>query len=305
MAWLLPALLLAGAHAAASYDLLVIGGGSAGLTAAKFAKTFGKTVAIVEKAKLGGDCTWTGCVPSKTLIAAANAAHAARTADKYGVLTGEVRVDYAKVMARVRATIEKIYSEDDSPEALLKLGIDTVVGAARFVDRKTLTVEQPDGSSVTLTAKEGIVIATGASPAKTSIAGLDETGAAGVAYITYEQIFSLPELPASLTIVGGGPIGCELGQAFARLGSAVTIVAPRLLPALDDEAGEAMCEVHISISICLSIYTYTYIYICTCPPTPPAFPLRTSALGPSSPRGESQLLQPARHPLLHNNTCAG
>lgn len=111
-------LVRAGSALRPSYDLLVVGGGSAGLTAAKFAARFGKSVAIVEKAKLGGDCTWTGCVPSKALLASAARAHAVRTAAEYGVVVGgPVGVDMPAVKARVDAVVKQIYDEDDSPEA--------------------------------------------------------------------------------------------------------------------------------------------------------------------------------------------
>ncbi|KAL1510818.1 hypothetical protein AB1Y20_007102 [Prymnesium parvum] len=228
------------AHAPA-YDLLIIGGGSAGLTAAKFATTFGKSVAIVEKARMGGDCTWTGCVPSKTLLAIAKQVHGVRTACECEYLTmpnpSEVKVDMKAVKAKVSATIHKIYEEDDSPAALKKQGIDTIVGAASFVDKSTLSITQPDGA-ITVSARKGIIIATGASAARPPIAGL-----ADVPFITYEEIFELDALPRRMTVVGGGPIGCELAQAFSRLGAEVTLVAPRLLPNEEAEAGEVMARV--------------------------------------------------------------
>ena len=204
----------------ATFDLLIIGGGSAGLTAAKFARTFDKSVAIIEKSRLGGDCTWTGCVPSKTLLAIAKRAHAARTATDCDYLSfsspSELVVDMAAVKAKVDAVVNKIFDEDDSPAALAALGIDTIVGAASFVDAKTLLVTRDDGSSYEVHAKEGVVIGTGAGPAVPKLSGLGE-----VPYITYEEIFSLETLPRRLSVVGGGPIGCELAQAFSRLGSKV------------------------------------------------------------------------------------
>ncbi|KAL3908696.1 MAG: hypothetical protein SGPRY_009698 [Prymnesium sp.] len=224
-----------------SYDLLIIGGGSAGLTAAKFASNFGKSVAIIEKARMGGDCTWTGCVPSKTLLAIAKRAHSVRTAcdcDYLGLPSAaELTVDMAAVKAKVKATVEKIYDEDDSPAALSKLGIDTITGAARFLDQNTLSIEQADGS-LRVSAQEGIIIATGASPTPFNIPGIDDVG-----FITYEEVFELDELPKRLTVVGGGPIGCELSQAFSRLGSQVTVIAPRLLPNEEPEVGEVMSRV--------------------------------------------------------------
>ena len=242
------ALLLA--VAGLSYELVVIGGGSAGLTAAKFAATIGKSVAIVEKGRMGGDCTWTGCVPSKTLLAVAKQAHAARLAARSGyVSTGAsadaVTVDMPAVKRHVMATVQKIYDEDDSPEALEKLGVETVEGAATFVDASTLRVTPNSGAEpLEVRATEGIIIATGAGPRKSNLPGLDS-----VKHITYEEVFDLDVLPNRMTVVGGGPIGCELAQAFSRLGSDVTIAAPSLLPGDEPEVGEAMSALFASEGI--------------------------------------------------------
>lgn len=230
------ALLLAAA-APQQYDLLVIGGGAAGLTAAKFAARFGKRVAIVEKGRFGGDCTWTGCVPSKALLASAARAHSLRTAGELGVRVGSVEIDFKAVRDRIALITQRIYEKDDSPEALRKLGIEAVEGAATFVDGRTLDVKPTaEGkASRELYATQGIVIATGAIAHRPPIPGLDE-----VPYLTYEEIFRLHTVPPRMTVVGGGPIGCELAQAFSRLGSKVTIVAPALLPALEPEVGASL-----------------------------------------------------------------
>lgn len=213
-----------------SYDLLVIGGGSAGLTAAKFAATFGNSVAIIEKGRMGGDCTWTGCIPSKSLLASAKVAHAVRKAAEYGVLVeGDVTVDMKQVRERVRRNIDQVYNDADSPEVLKKLGIDTIYGGAKFLDSNTLEVsydnrrvEEGNGSQI-LHAKYGVVVATGAKPTKiTSIPGLDK-----INHITYEEVFDLDAVPDLVTVVGGGPIGAELSQALSRLGSTVTLISPR------------------------------------------------------------------------------
>lgn len=219
------------------YDLLVIGGGSAGIGAAKYAAKFGKSVALIEKERFGGDCTWTGCVPSKTLLASARRAHAARTASRYGIQTGEVKVDMRAIKTRINTVIKSIYDEDDSPAAFEKLGVTAITGAARFIDRSTLEITPgEDGSaSMELHAVDGILIATGAQPCVPKIEGLDS-----IAYLTYENVFDLEEVPSRLTVVGGGPIGCELAQAFSRLGAQVTLVADVLLPNDEPEAGTAL-----------------------------------------------------------------
>ena len=163
LAHLLPGGSLAGPT---SFDLLVVGGGSAGLTAAKFAARFGKSVALIERERLGGDCTWTGCVPSKTLLASAERAHALRTAAEFGVAQpATVSVDMAAVKARIGRTIGQIYDADDSPEALRALGIETVSGAATLVDARRVSVSSGGGGTATVyEATKGVVLATGERP---------------------------------------------------------------------------------------------------------------------------------------------
>lgn len=188
------------------YDLVVIGGGSAGLTAAKFASTFSKSSIIIEQAKMGGDCTWYGCVPSKSFLAAAKAAHTIKTASKrFGVdstSSNDVQVDIQQVLSRVRDNMERIYEEDDSPQAMAKLGIDTLVGEkATVVSPKEVRV-----GDTTVVAKQGIVIATGAKPRlPMTIEGLNHDDKTS-SLLTYEDIWSLEKLPTSLAIVGGGPV---------------------------------------------------------------------------------------------------
>ncbi len=224
-----------------SYDLVIIGGGSAGLTAAGFAVQLGARVALVEKHRIGGDCTWTGCVPSKTLLKAAKVAHQMRTADRHGLTPVEPKVDLASVMAHVRAVIAEVY-EHESPEALRADGIDVFLGAARFLDPHTLAVGE-----ATLTARH-FLIATGAHPFIPPVAGLD-----GVDYLTYESVWELGVLPRHLLVVGAGPIGCEMAQAFRRLGSQVTLVASRdrVLPRDDPAASRVLGEVFAAEGIAL------------------------------------------------------
>lgn len=215
------------------YDLVIIGGGSAGLTAAGFAVQLGARVALVEKHRIGGDCTWTGCVPSKTLLKVAKVTHQMRTADRYGLNPVEMQVDLGAVMAHVRDVIAEVYREE-SPEALRAEGIDVFLDAARFIDPHTLAA----GES-TLIARH-VLIASGAHPFVPPIAGLDQ-----VDYLDYESIWHQQVLPQNLLVVGAGPIGCEMAQAFRRLGSRVTLVVSRdrILPRDEPAAARALAEV--------------------------------------------------------------
>lgn len=196
---------------------------------------------IIEKAKLGGDCTWYGCVPSKSLLASSEAAHAIKKASSFGihVKSDAVSVDMKAVKDRIKRNIEHIYREEDSPEAMKELGIDTFTGSAKFQDSKTLqVVDETTGEKCIFSAKYGVLVCTGAAPKEPSITGLDT-----IKYITYENAFDIEEVPERFTIVGGGPIGVELGQAYARLGSKVTVIANKLLPKEETEAGETLQRV--------------------------------------------------------------
>jgi pyruvate/2-oxoglutarate dehydrogenase complex dihydrolipoamide dehydrogenase (E3) component len=216
-----------------TYDLIIIGGGSAGLTAAGFAVQLGARVALVEKRRIGGDCTWTGCVPSKALLKVSKVAHQMHTASSYGLPAVEPEVDLKAVMAHVRAVIADVY-QYETPEALRADGIDVFLGAARFLDPHTLTA-----GGATLTARH-FLIATGAHPFIPPIVGLD-----GVDYLTYESIWDLEALPEHLLVVGAGPVGCEMAQAFRRLGASVTLVVSRdrVLPRDELAASRVLGEV--------------------------------------------------------------
>ncbi|MGI8867364.1 MAG: dihydrolipoyl dehydrogenase family protein [Mycobacteriales bacterium] len=215
-----------------AWDLLVVGGGTAGIVAAKTAARFGATALLVEQDRLGGDCLWTGCVPSKSLLAAAGATAKARRGDKIGVEADQVRVDFAAVMGHVKAAIAAI-EPDDSADALASAGVRTVRGTATFTGAATATI---DGQPVRF---RQAVVATGSQPLLPPIPGLTK-----VQPLTSDTVWSLSTLPRRLAVLGGGNIGCELGQAFARLGSEVDIVeaAPRLLIREDPDAAELVTE---------------------------------------------------------------
>lgn len=213
------------------YDLAIIGAGAAGLIAADFAVHAGAKTALVENDRIGGDCTWTGCVPSKSLIKAATVAQHVRTAGRYGIETSAPRTDMAKVRAYLRSTIDQIY-EPTRPENLRKRGMDVLLGATRFLDSHTISVGE-----ASIRAKK-ILICTGAEPRIPPLAGLES-----VPYVTYHRIFDNDRLPQHLLVIGGGPIGCEIAQAYRRLGPEVTIFAPRLLPAEEPEVSAIVARV--------------------------------------------------------------
>ena len=197
---------------ARTHDLIVIGAGSAGLTAAGGAARFGLKVALIEQGKMGGECLNTGCVPSKALIAAAKRAHAGRQGMRLGVSLAEPEISFDEVRHHVRSAIDAI-APHDSQTRFEGLGVEVLRGTARFISADTLEV---DGRNL---SAPRIVIATGSRPAVPEIDGLSE-----VSFLTNETLFDLAELPMHLVILGGGPIGMEMAQVFRRLGSAVTVV---------------------------------------------------------------------------------
>ncbi|MCS7079889.1 MAG: FAD-dependent oxidoreductase [Chloracidobacterium sp.] len=210
------------------FDIVIIGAGSGGLTAAGFAAQLGAKVALVEKHRIGGDCTWTGCVPSKALLKAAKVAHEVRRAHRYGIAVEPPCTDMARVRAYVQSAISEVYAHE-APDVLRRNGIEVVLAPARFLDAQTIAA-----GDRTLTSKY-FLICTGARPIRPTLDGLDDTP-----FITYETIFDLDELPKRMAVVGGGPIGCEMAQAFQRLGAQVTLFAERLLPRDEPEVGAAL-----------------------------------------------------------------
>lgn len=215
---------------AAEYDLVIVGGGSGGLVVASAAAQLKAKVALVERDRLGGDCLWYGCVPSKSLIQASRVAYEIKQASRYGIYCDSPQIDFAKAADSVRGVIAAI-QPNDSPERFASLGVEVIFGSGKFTDRQTFEV---NGRRLKARA---FVIATGSKPAIPAIPGLQEAG-----YLTNEQVFSLQQRPTSVSVIGGGPIGCELGQAFSRLGSQVTIIASsdRLLPKEDPEAAQVV-----------------------------------------------------------------
>lgn len=208
------------------YDLAIIGGGSAGLTAAKVARFFAKRVAMIDKERLGGDCLYYGCVPSKALIKAARVMHEVKTSHRWGLQLHGMDVTLGAVNDRVQHAIGEV-AKIDSQENLRRMGVDVFLGGAAFSDDHTLVT----GAGDTIRAKY-VLIGTGSRPAAAGTPGLAETG-----YLTNEDLFDLQNLPGRLCVIGGGPIGVEMAQAFKRLGSTVTVLqrGPHLLPRDDDD----------------------------------------------------------------------
>lgn len=219
-------------------NLIVIGGGAAGLVSAYIAAAVRAKVTLVEAHKLGGDCLNYGCVPSKALIRSAKLAHQMRHADRYGLTPATSTMSFRAVMARVHGVIKAI-EPHDSAERYTKLGVDVVHGYARIVDPWTVDIARADGTSQRLTTRS-IVIAAGAQPVVPALPGIDT-----VNYVTsdtlWDEFAKLDAPPQRLVVLGGGPIGCELAQSFARLGSRVTQIqrGERLLPLEDEDVAAA------------------------------------------------------------------
>ncbi|MDZ7783589.1 MAG: FAD-dependent oxidoreductase [Halioglobus sp.] len=214
------------------YNLIVLGAGSAGLVSAYIGTTVNAGVALIEKDKMGGDCLNTGCVPSKALLRTARLVQEARDSERFGIRRMETDFSLAEIMQRVRQVITKI-EPHDSPERYRDMGVDVIEGAGTLVSPWAVEV---DGRTITA---RSIVLATGAEPLVPPIEGLD-----GVNYLTSDTVWELDELPRRLAVLGGGPIGCELAQAFARLGSDVTVIEmdDQLVPREDPDAGKALAD---------------------------------------------------------------
>jgi dihydrolipoamide dehydrogenase len=219
-----------------SHDLIVIGGGAAGLGASGMGASLGARTLMIERDRLGGDCTWTGCIPSKTLLHVARLAHSAREAAAFGLAETNGQVDFAAIARHVHRIRDNVYDDADRPEIYQQMGVETLFGQASFMDEHTVKVETPEGVSVLRGRR--IIIASGSRPVVPAIPGI-----ADVPYLTTETLFERTELPRRLVIIGGGPIGIEMAQAFRRLGSDVTVVdtLDRILEN-DDEELASMLE---------------------------------------------------------------
>lgn len=214
---------------ATRYNMVVIGAGTAGLITAAGAAGLGAKVALIERHLMGGDCLNVGCVPSKGLIRASRAAYEVKTAGEFGVSSANVTIDFSKAMERMRRIRARISFRDSFERFSKELGIDVFLGSGAFIGPDSIEVEGK------LLRFKKAAICTGARAEAPPIPGIEETG-----YLTNENVFWLTELPKRLLVVGGGPIGCELSQAFARMGSEVTIIETvgHLLVREDSDAAE-------------------------------------------------------------------
>ena len=212
-----------------SYDLVVIGMGSAGLTATEFAAGLGLRVAGVDRSRIGGDCLWTGCVPSKALVASAKVAHTMRHAHRVGIGSVEPVIDLPTVWRRARSVQAEIAATDDNPHRYRQMGADLFTGHARLTDANEVTVHAHDGTPTVLETRF-VLLCTGSRPHVPPIEGLSTDWC-----LTSENLFQLNAPPTSLAIIGGGPMGVELAQALQRLGVEVTVFqrAHTLLPRLE------------------------------------------------------------------------
>jgi pyruvate/2-oxoglutarate dehydrogenase complex dihydrolipoamide dehydrogenase (E3) component len=209
---------------ASRYDLVIVGMGSGGMVGAEFAATIGLRVAVIERGRVGGDCLWTGCVPSKALLASAKAAQTMRVADKYGLPSLDpVEIDTSLVWKRIRAIQHEVAATDDDPERYKAMGVEIIAGQARLAGPNTVELVGQDRQLETRV----ILLCTGSRPLTPPIEGLKEAG-----FLTSENVFEIDRAPGSIVMIGGGPIAIELAQAFTRLGIRTTVLqkGPGILP---------------------------------------------------------------------------
>ena len=230
------------------YDLVIVGMGSGGMVAAEFAATLGLRVAVAERGRVGGDCLWTGCVPSKALLSSAKVALLLRTAGRWGLPSCEPEVDTARVWERIRSVQESIATTDDDPDRFRAAGVEIVPGTARLVGPHTVEV---DGREL---RTRFVLVCTGSRPAVPPVPGLAEAG-----FLTSENVFELERAPRRLVAIGGGPIAVELAQGLTRLGTAVTVLqrGPRVLARDEPELVEILTrrltgegvDLHLSVDV--------------------------------------------------------
>ena len=240
------------------YDLVIVGMGSGGMIGAEFASTLGLRVAVVERSRVGGDCLWTGCVPSKALLASAKAAHTMRHADHYGLTPVEPEIDTAEVWARIRSIQQRIAEADDNADRYRRLGIEFVFGHATVTGPEEVTVSPSDAEGSVdaerVLSTRYILLCTGSRPVEPAIDGLHEAG-----YLTSENLFELDRAPRSIVMVGGGPIAIEMAQGFNRLGIGTTVLqkGPGILPRDEPELVAILQRrlVDEGVDLCLEVDT--------------------------------------------------
>lgn len=234
------------------YDLTIIGGGSAGLVLAVAGAKLGKKTALVEKHRIGGDCLWTGCVPSKALLKAAKVSNYIRNAEKYGIAINEIKPDWQQVIEYVKSTQHIIEEEHDNPERFREMGIDVIFGDGHFESRDSFVVEDSENKQTRTLKSKRFVVSTGSRPLAPEIPGLESCE-----YLDSENVWDINELPHRLLVIGAGPIGVELGQAFHRLGAEVTIAqrSGRILTKEDTDVSERMLEYLTTEGIDIKLYT--------------------------------------------------
>jgi pyruvate/2-oxoglutarate dehydrogenase complex dihydrolipoamide dehydrogenase (E3) component len=214
------------------YDLVIIGMGSGGMIAAEFAATIGVRVAVVERARIGGDCLWTGCVPSKSLLASAKAAHTMRHADRFGLPAHDPEIDPQQVWDRIRSVQRSIAETDDDADRFTAMGIDVITGTAHLARPREVLVD-----GVRRLKTRYVLLCTGSRPVVPDVEGLSAAG-----YLTSETLWDVERPPSSIALLGGGPIAVELAQAFARLSIRTTLLQkdPTILPRDEPELVELL-----------------------------------------------------------------
>ena len=236
-----------------NYDLVIIGFGSAGMVAAEFAASLDLRVAVVERHRVGGDCLWTGCVPSKALLSSAKVAHHMRHADHWGIEPVEPKVDTSKVWSRIRRIQHEIADADDNAPRFEAMGLDVVLGNARVTGPNEVTIALNGGDTRVLQTRV-ILLTTGSRPIEPDVEGIHDAG-----YLTSETVFELESAPESIVNIGGGPIAIEMAQGFNRLGIGTTVLqkGPGILPRDEPDLVSVLQQklVDEGVDLCLDVTT--------------------------------------------------